>query len=634
MCGICGALGLEDPRLLKRMMGIMKYRGPDSDGTFTDRGVMLGNVRLSIIDLAGGDQPIFNEDRSVVVVYNGEIYNFPELRAELEKKGHKFATNSDTEVIVHAYEEYGPKCASLFNGMFAYAIWDSNKKKLVLARDRCGIKPLFYCNAGGAFLFSSDVKSLLLHPSVKRTPDLVAMHEFINLRYVPGTRTMFAGISRMPAAHYAVVDKSGMKLSRYWKLSPKISGISENEAALRVGEILERSVKRHMISDIPVGIFLSGGVDSSAVVSLASRVSEEPLHTFSMGFGEPDDELKDARIVAEHFETEHREFILEKSVLRDFQEIVWYMGTPKRNVYPYYIYKAASKHVKVALGGIGGDELFAGYSFRYDYLREVEEKKAELKADLKKTALQAKKEIEQQLQKAGPEDDWKLEALRKVSHLGDDTWSYLMVATADRAYELEYLKSRIYGEKLAQEKLQEIESVFKPLLSGSGNLIGKCFRADFLVKMTDDFLVVDDGTSMANSLEIRTPFLDNEIVDFAFTLPPEYKIGKGVGKLILRKAMSERLPESVFKKKKQGFATNTFSVYSNEMREMAKALLPEGSAVKSGYIRPDYVKRILDAPPEEKRLPQYNMVWNLLALEIWHRIFIDSESFEQPPRSV
>jgi asparagine synthase (glutamine-hydrolysing) len=635
MCGIAGAFGIEDLVLLRKMMEIMRYRGPDDSGTFSDNGVMLGNVRLSIIDIKGGKQPIFNEDKSIVVVYNGEIYNFPELKADLQKKGHKFSTHSDTEVIVHAYEEYGPACASLFNGMFAYAIWDSLQKRLILARDRAGIKPLFYCKLGKNLLFSSDVKSILLHPEVKRTVDLQAMHSFLNLRYVQGEKTMFAGISRLPASHYAVIDKNGMKFTKYWQLSIEKANISEDGAASKLREIFSRAIKRHMISDIPVGVFLSGGFDSSAIVAAASKVTTEPLRTFSMGFGEPDDELKDARVVADHFKTDHHEFIIEKTVLKDFPEVIWYMGTPKRNVYPYYIYKAASKKVKVALGGLGGDELFGGYSFRYDYLIELEKKrKIETAAALKERAKIAKEAIAKQLASAGPEEDYAIEENRKIMHITDDTWSYLTVATADRAYELEYLRNRIYAENLSGGKLLGIDSIFRPYFEEKGDLLERCLKADFEQKMRDDFLVVDDGTSMANSLEIRTPFLDNEMIDFAFSLPHQMKIEQGKGKLILRKAMKGLLPESVFSKKKQGFATNTFSVYTNEMKGMAENYLPNGSIVKNKFVKQEYVARILSAKPDQKMLPQYNMLWNLLALELWHRIFIEGEVPEKPPTAI
>ncbi|MFH1447736.1 MAG: asparagine synthase (glutamine-hydrolyzing) [Candidatus Micrarchaeota archaeon] len=632
MCGICGAFGPEDKKLLHSMMDVMRHRGPDDEGTYIDDNVMLANLRLAIIDVKGGRQPIFNEDGSIVIVYNGETYNFPEMREDLEKRGHRFTTNSDTEVVLHAYEEYGPEFISLLNGMFAFAIYDSPKKTLMLGRDRFGINPLYYARVEGALFFSSDIKSILVHPSFVRKADPVGMHQFINLRYIPENRTIFSGVHRFPPAHYALITKGKMEQHRYWELGQEVSDISEEQAAKHVREVLERSVKRHLISDIPVGIFLSGGVDSSTVLSLASRVSDEPLHTFSMGFGEPDDELNDARIVAEHFETVHKEFILEKTVLKDFPEIIWYMGTPKRNVYPYYIYKKAANHVKVALGGLGGDELFGGYSFRYEYLDDVMRKRKQFGNDgMRMAAEEARRAIEIHLKSMPVEEDWMLEESRRSTHIDDDVWSYTMVTSADRAYELNYLKKRLYGDTLNREKLKEIDSVFRRAFSGSKDLIDKCLRSDFLIKMSDDFLVVDDGTSMANSLEIRTPFLDNEIVDLAFSLPASYKIQGGKGKIILKKAMKGLLPDDVFKKKKQGFATNTLSVYSNELKDMAKAYLSDGSLIREEYIQKNYVERILRAETDKKRMPQYNMLWNLLALEFWHRIFIDSENITSPP---
>ncbi len=631
MCGICGVLGTVDKQLLSTMMDVMSNRGPDDKGTFIDDNVMLANVRLAIIDIPGGKQPISNEDKSITVVYNGEIYNFKEIRADLEKKGHRFSTNSDTEVIVRAYEEYGPDCVKLFNGMFAYAIYDCPKKKLVIARDRCGIKPLFYSRIGNDFVFSSDVKSILLHPGFKRKPDPNSMHQFLNLRYIPGSNTLFSGIFRIPPGNYAEISMNEMVLKEYWRLSASKREVSEQQAADEIRRILQDSVERHMISDIPVGIFLSGGVDSSTILSLASRVSDKKLRTFSMGFGEPDDELNDAREVADHFGTDHKEFIIEKSVLVDFPEIIWHMGTPKRNVYPYYIYKTASRHVKVALGGLGGDELFGGYIFRYKYLKDLLHKRENLNQKIKETTRKARKAVKEQLANLPPEDHWKIEENRKSSYLDDDSWSYTLVNSADRAYGLEYLRQFIYSESLSKKGLDEINSAFKKHMGRKGDIIENCLRTDFLVKMTNDFLVVDDGTSMANSLEIRTPFLDNDIVDYAFSLPVDFKIRNNSGKRILLRAMKDALPESVFRKKKQGFATNTFSVYKQEMKDMAEQFLLNGSLLKNNYIKENYIKSILNSKPDEKRTPQYNMLWNMLALELWHRIFLESGDIRTPP---
>jgi len=360
MCGICGATGTSDSNLLHTMTEILRHRGPDDTGFYVDDGLMLGQCRLSIIDLKTGRQPIYNEDQSIVIVYNGEIYNFPQLRKKLESKGHSFRTNSDTEVVIHAYEEFDLDCLSMFNGMFAFALYDSNRRRLVLARDRYGIKPLYYAMINGNLVFASEIKSILLHPGVRRNLNREALSYFLTLRYVPLDGTLFEGL--LPG-NYLAFDKSGVGQGAYWHLQPRPHKVDVEDSVL-LG-LLETSIKRHMISDVPVGVYLSGGLDSASLVAFASKNSEIPLNTFSMGFGEETDELSDAREIAEHFGTIHHETVVRDGLLSNFPEMIWHMDSPKRNLYPYYLAQLAGKHVKVVLSGLGGDELFGGYDFRY-----------------------------------------------------------------------------------------------------------------------------------------------------------------------------------------------------------------------------------------------------------------------------
>lgn len=359
-------------------MGSMRHRGPDSSGKFLDKGIMLGQDRLSIIDLKTGDQPIYNEDGSIAVILNGEIYNYRELRAELEKTGHRFATNSDTEVIPHLYEQFGENFVSYLNGMFAFALWDSNKKQLLLARDRCGIKPLYYASKDGVLLFASEPKALLQYEAIKPVPDDLALHFFLNLRYIPGEMTAFKGIRKFPPAHYAVV-KSGsapvkpasgspsIKPVRYWSLP------ASRSSQLLPGfvDLLGSAVRRHMISDVPVGVYLSGGIDSTTIAYFARSEAQGKLKTFCMGFGEQDDELEDARKVADELGTDHRDFVMHGNLLSKLPLAIWHADSPKRNLHPYYLANFASRHVKVVLSGLGGDELFAGYDYKYGKMREM-----------------------------------------------------------------------------------------------------------------------------------------------------------------------------------------------------------------------------------------------------------------------
>jgi asparagine synthase (glutamine-hydrolysing) len=581
MCGICGAWGILDKSLLQEMIAIMRHRGPDDTGYHLDDRVMLGQCRLSIIDLETGKQPIYNEDRSIVLVYNGEIYNFKELRAKLQKRGHSFYTDTDTEVVVHAYEEYGLQCVQLFNGMFAFALYDSRTSRLVLARDRYGIKPLYYAVVGDDLIFGSEIKAIL--KCLESKPDLNknALAYFLTLRYVPLGDTLFRGISKLLPGHYLTYDKSGLEQACYWKLQPTLARDDVSDEELM--NTLKESVQRHMISDVPLGIYLSGGMDSATLVAIASQLSDQPLDTFCMGFGEDTDEFRDASIIAQHFGTRHHETIVDSKLMEEFPKMIWHMDFPKRNIYPFYLARLARGHVKVVLSGLGGDELFAGYDFRYASLSQS----SPLSTD------------------------------EKIS-------SYLQTQGRDLPSDQE----EVFGAHLMEVDHNAPQHFFRPFFNNEAPFMEQVLVSDFNGKMVYDFLPVDDATGMANSLETRVPFLDNQLVDLAFSVRFEAKYQDGRGKYPLRRAMSSMLPQSALVKKKQGFGPNPQRVYREELRGYAEGYLLDGSAVKLGFVNNEWLKKSVGHTPTS--LADCNKLWDCLALEVFLRIYFDGDVLSSP----
>lgn len=626
MCGIIG-FNFSDKNLAQKMCDTLSHRGPDGHGIYTNSGVTLGHTRLTIIDLVTGEQPIYNEDGTVVVVYNGEIYNYRELRVILEEKGHRFSTNSDTEVIVHAYEEYGVECPNHFNGMFAFAIYDENKKIFLLARDRSGIKPLHYTIlSDGTFIFASEIKAILQYKRVQPQIDPQSLHQIINLRYIPGVRTMFKGIHRLQPAHYLIAGHSGIAIHPYWEPSLSVTDHPDEYYYKSCRNLLEKAVERHLISDVPLGIMLSGGIDSSSIVALASRMADEPIKTFCMGFGHPNDELEDARIVADHFETDHHQLIVDDRLLKDYPRMIWYADEPKRNLYPFYISEMVSKHVKTALGGLGSDELFGGYVFKYNFVDRVESIR-------KKTIYETKKEVETiashliefQTKYGNIVEDEHLDYLEMIRALNSNVDLYLITQTLDRVFDKSYLE-KIYDTNLLTEQLDPIRESYQHFFNTNEPFIDQVLTADLREKMINDFLLVDDRMNMAHSVESRVPFLDVHLVDFALSIPTRLKLRDINGKHVLKMAMKDILPPSVLQKKKQGFASGTYEVYLKEGREMAQQVLCNGRLVQEGYIKQDYIGKILRAIPNPRLDLHYGVLWNLLVSEIWYGIYIDQDT--------
>ena len=533
MCGIAGIYGVSDKTLVKRMCDKIIHRGPDEDGYYVDGNVSLGMRRLSIIDLSTGSQPVFNEDESIVVVFNGEIYNFKELREELEQKGHRFSTNSDTEVIVHAYEDYGYDCLRRFNGMFAIALWDTKRKELFLARDRIGIKPFYYTMIDESVVFASEIKSILEYDEIKREVDEKALADYFILRYVPAHLTMFKGIRKLEPGSYMVVNGNGMKRKKYWNLECK--PIHKNEAYFKENmlKMLKDSVKKRLIADVPLGVFLSGGVDSSTITAIASDFSSEPVKTFSVGFyGAEYDETPYARNVAEHFGTDHTEEWVDIENVDLLPKLIYHMDEPLADpaILPtYLISEVASKRVKVILSGEGGDEAFAGYD-RYS---------SELKAYnilrffpnlLKKLVFKVGGGV-----KEG--------ALKKYFlYLGSRT-------TQENSY-FYRLKLRDNGHLNAEIlRTGNDGNDTLSLFHSDGDYLNCMLKFDINYWLPDDLLMKVDKMTMANSLEARVPFLDHSLLQLAYGAPSNMKLKKH----LLKISVNDILPEDIMQREKHGF---------------------------------------------------------------------------------
>ena len=629
MCGICGIYGLSDKELLKRMTNIMVHRGPDDQGFFLDKDIMLGQRRLSIIDLKTGKQPIYNENQDIVVVFNGEIYNYIELKNKLEKKGHSFSTESDTEVIVHAYEEYGEKCLSLFNGMFAIALWDMKTKTFLLARDRVGIKPIYYTTIDTKIIFGSEIKSILEYPEVKRKVDKEAFHDFINIRYNPGEKTMFKGIYKLLPGNYIICNKKGIQKKIFWDLKINIQDKGEEYFLKELDKRLEQSVKIQLRSDVPVGLLLSSGLDSSTLAAYASKFTDK-LKTFTMGFGENTDECDAAEKIAEHFGFEHKNLIIKNDLLKDFPKLIWHMDQPKRNLYPYYIYQKLQKQVKVVLSGLGGDELLGGYTFRYKYMlnaqkfRKTFPQNSIIKRILKKPVkFLMSSYIKLNSEKGNIIKDAYLDKLGLLQNVYTDSGTYYKVTTADSGFDQNQFRHFIYGEDMNNIVGTHKRHFDKFFSNKELSLINRTYLAEFKEKLPNDFLCVDDSMSMANSVESRVPFLDNKLIDLCFSIPNKYKFNGKIGKLLLRKNIKNLMPKKLLHDGKKGFSSNTHKIYKNELRDIAKEKLVNGHAVKINLINKEFIKKIISTKTNMDKTRYYNFIWNLYAFDLWYEMYIE-----------
>ena len=623
MCGIAGCYGFGSIALLQSMTDAIAHRGPDGQYHFQDRPVLLGNRRLAILDVEGGQQPVTNESSSVVAVYNGEIYNFRELREELIAKGHKITSNCDTEVIPHLYEEHGIAFAERLNGIFAIALWDRNEGNLYLIRDPLGVKPLLFAQNAGKVAFASEAKAILRSSLVTARLDEAALHLNMNMRYIPGERTLFEGIKRLPPGHFAVIGRSGMTVKPYTSIdwTPDES-MGEDSWVEGIRSHLEQCINRQLISDVPIGVSLSGGIDSSALVAMIRRRHSGKLSTFTLGFDEPWDENDDARLVAKHFDTDHHDLVINEPLLAHLKDAVFYTEEPKVNCLQLFLlHKFMHAHVKVALSGLGGDELFAGYDiYRYLFLSE-----------------RARRWIPRSLYSrlSGPMDrlanlcsrqgrpEWDL-------YVRELEWSAVALFDSCRQYLLlrnawdfnDALPKRIYQPEYLNRLEQRTRDSYEPFFDGSP--ASDCaLRAEFNTKMVNDLLNNEDTMSMANSVESRVPFLDLEFVRFASRMPAALRFKYGM-KGMLRKALNGVLPQQVMDKKKWGFTVDPVEQFNKDLKPLALELLNSRDLAERGVFNPEFVSVVLHARPSPKLRWHYFMLWQMIGFEYWCQHFLDS----------
>ena len=626
MCGIAGWIGTAPPELMPAMLDLLRHRGPDDSGTWVDGEVALGMTRLAIIDLVTGRQPMSDGDAQRWIVFNGEIYNFRALRTELEARGRRFRTRSDTEVILAAYAEYGEDCVEHLRGMFAFAIWDRTRRTLFLARDRLGKKPLYYWQAGGLFLFASEAKALLRHPAVPRALDWDAFHHYLAFGYTPAVRSIFAGIRKLPPAHTAMLSDGRLTLRRYWQLPPGGPAAAPRalveETAASVRHELREAVRLRLESDVPLGVFLSGGVDSGAVVASMREVTSGRIATFTVGFGRAFaswNELPYARLVAERFGTDHHEEIVEPKVAELLPAIVRHFDEPFADssaIPTFVVAQATARHVKVALSGIGGDETFAGYP-RYLGVR-LSERYARLPGWLRRGAGALASPLAR---------DW-----RGSRNVGD--WIRRFVAGAGAPMPDRYLGwTRFFGdvdiERLATPALR---AELRPGLDeaqrgayaahGHGDPMDGAFRIDLATYLPDDLLVMADRMSMANSLELRAPFCDHRIVEASLALAPSAKLPGRRLKGLLKTAFAAVLPAAVLSHPKQGFMLPLGDWLRGELRGTMAELLSPAQVRARGLFQPAEVERL-----EREHLAgarnHADRLWSLMMAELWMREYLD-----------
>jgi asparagine synthase (glutamine-hydrolysing) len=610
------------------MADTMIHRGPDDDGFFVEGNVGLGHRRLSIIDLGGGKQPIFNEDESAVIMFNGEVYNYAALTEELVARGHSFRTRSDTEAIIHAYEEYGDDCVSRLRGMFAFAIWDRRKKRLLLVRDRLGIKPVYYYMGGGILAFASEIKALLELPEIPREVDPDALDLYLSLRYVPGPRTMFKNIFKLQPGHLLVADHSGVQTKKYWDLEYREPEHGSLKSYLEsFEELLEESVRLRLVAEVPLGVFLSGGLDSSAILALMSKATGgERVSSFSVGYeesaGEENEanEFEYARMASAAFAADHHEFRVGVTGFRDLvPDLVWHLDEPLADpscIPLYLISKLARRYITVVLSGEGADEALAGYGIYHKMLA-----------------------LDRIYNGLGPLASPLASLLSRLAP-GESVRRYMSLSGLP--LESRYrgvsrglspaLKQRLLGRKNAPGSENLVDELFGSYFRKveKASPLDRMLYVDAKVWLPDDLLLKADKMTMANSLELRVPFLDHKFLEFTAGLPGHLKLHGGNGKFLLREAMRGVLPEPIINRSKKGFPVPTEPWLRGGLVEFTReALLSPDSSCRR-FMDSRVVEEIVNQH-QLGRTDRHQEIWTLLIFEFWHRLFIEG-SLNRPAR--
>jgi asparagine synthase (glutamine-hydrolysing) len=628
MCGITGKLHLDpthpvDEALIHRMNSVLVHRGPDDEGIWIDGPIGLGQRRLAIIDLSPtGHQPMSNEDGTVWITHNGEIYNHLELRADLERCGHRYRGTSDTETILHLYEEYGRAFVRYLRGMFAFAIWDSRRCRLLLVRDRFGKKPLLYAETADGLTFASEIKALLQDPTISRDVDEVALHHYLTYGYVPAPQTAFRQIRKLPPASTLLWEDGRISVERYWTLSytPKLE-IGEEEAAEQLLALLRQVTRLRLMSEVPLGAFLSGGIDSSAIVALMAEAMGEPVKTFSIGFDDPTfDELHYARQVAEQYATDHHEFTVTPDALAVLPELVWAYGEPYADssaLPTYYVARETRRYVTVALNGDGGDEAFAGYE-RYLATR--------LATRYEQVPRWLREGIVAPLARRLPESTGRKDFFRRLKRfvlaMGDSPerryarW-IILLDNADK----ERLYTPEFRTRMAEvDSLALLEQAYAA--ADSPDFVERTQFVDVHTYLPDDLLVKVDVAAMIHALEGRSPFLDHELAEFAARLPVDYKLRGRTSKYILKRALRDHLPASILYRDKQGFGMPVGRWFRRELRPVAYDVLLDPRTLQRGILDGDAVRALLDEHVSGLVNHGYR-IWELLFLELWFRTYVD-----------
>jgi asparagine synthase (glutamine-hydrolysing) len=626
VCGIAGKLdfsGPVAPDQIARMCNAIRHRGPDSHGAFVEAGVGLGAQRLAIIDVAGGDQPISNEDGSVVVVQNGEIYNYVELREQLARRGHRFTTHSDTEVLVHLYEEHGEAMVRHLRGMFAFALWDERRRRLFCARDRVGKKPFFWARSGSCFWFASEIAALLEDAELDRTLDYRAIGAYLTLEYVPHPLTAFASIRKLPPACTLTVNEHGERVDRYWSLdySSKLTDVPRDELEERAWAEIREATRIRLMSEVPLGVFLSGGLDSSAVVAAMAEESAKPVKTFSIGFAHEDfDELTYARRLAEHFATEHHEFRVEPDALAVLPKLVRHFGEPFADpsaVPTFYLAELARDHVTVALNGDGGDESFAGYE---RYLSATRTSHLDWLPDsLRRIAPHVAGLVPE-----GAHPSSLASRMRRFAEVlaMDPAARYATRFSAFDATRRRRLLTPEFGAALDGVRPEAFLTDAWTNASAD-NQLDRMLATDVETYLPADLLVKVDIASMACSLEARSPFLDHRLMEFAASLPPEQKLDGTVGKILLRRVLARVIPPEILERPKKGFSVPIAHWFRDELRELPAEILLDPRTVDRGYFRRSEIEDLI-REHRERIADHSRRLWVLLQLELWQREVVES----------
>jgi asparagine synthase (glutamine-hydrolysing) len=630
MCGIAGIYNFKDSKevdqtLLRRMADVMQHRGPDADGIYVNGNIGLGHRRLSIIDLSeAGRQPMFSDDKQLAIVFNGEIYNFLDYRTELQKRGHRFHSRTDTEVILYLYREYGEECLQYLRGMFAFAIWDTQQQQVFLAVDRLGKKPLYYYCDDQRFVFGSELKCLVEDPTIPKEINYEALYDYLLYLYIPAPKTIYKNIYKLPPAHYMVCSREGvLTIKEYWDLSFAYVEEGKDETYFRekLVEKLQEATQIRLISDVPLGAFLSGGIDSSAVVAMMSKVMNTPVVTTSIGFQEKEfDELKFARIVSQKYQTDHFERIVKTDALSIIDKIVWHFDEPFADssaVPTYYVSKLSREKVTVALAGDAGDENFAGYE---KYSIDVMENtiRGYVPDFLKKWLIAP-------FAKVYPKWDWLPRYLRGKFFLTNLTFSHARGFFRTNTFLTQEEQNALFSEDLKQlvgdyDPFSIIEHFYNR--ADTDDPLSKVQYVDIKNYLPGDILVKVDRMSMANSLEVRAPMLDHVFMEFVATIPSRLKLQGQEKKYILKKALAPYLPSEILYRPKHGFEVPLDRWFRNELKDIMQETVLSPQAFQRGFFNPERLTTMWQQHQSRQRNFGTNL-WTLLMFELWYQRFME-----------